>query len=89
MKTINKSTFFIVIAIISLSVLTNSVLAQTATVVGADIAVAQTEYGKVRGYIHDGTYIYKGIPYAQAKRFLAPPDNHTTEQVIVDAMAGL
>jgi len=39
---------------------------------GADIAVVQTESGKVRGYIHNGTFIYKGIPYAQAKRFMPP-----------------
>jgi para-nitrobenzyl esterase len=40
--------------------------------VGTDIAVVSTEQGKVRGYIHNGTYTYKGIPYAQAKRFQAP-----------------
>src|SRR6478736_502422 len=41
-------------------------------VTGPNIAVTQTEQGKVRGYIHNGTYTYKGIPYAQAKRFQAP-----------------
>lgn len=39
---------------------------------GTDIAVVQTNSGKVRGYIHKGIYTYKGIPYAQAKRFQAP-----------------
>jgi para-nitrobenzyl esterase len=39
---------------------------------GANVAVANTEYGKVRGYIHNSVYTYKGIPYAQAKRFEAP-----------------
>jgi para-nitrobenzyl esterase len=39
---------------------------------GAQVAVAQTESGKVRGYIHNGIYTYKGIPYAQASRFMAP-----------------
>ncbi|TFG73134.1 MAG: carboxylesterase/lipase family protein, partial [Flavobacteriales bacterium] len=39
---------------------------------GENVAVTQTESGKVRGYIHDGTFTYKGIPYAQAKRFEAP-----------------
>ena len=39
---------------------------------GADVAVVQTNSGKVRGYIHNGIYTYKGIPYAQAKRFQAP-----------------
>lgn len=39
---------------------------------GVDVAVVQTEGGKVRGYVHNGTYTYKGIPYGQAKRFQAP-----------------
>lgn len=39
---------------------------------GANIAVTQTQSGKVRGYIHNGTYTYKGIPYAKANRFEAP-----------------
>ena len=41
-------------------------------IAGADIAIAQTEYGKVRGYIHNGTFVYKGIPYAKAERFMPP-----------------
>ncbi|MHA6247147.1 carboxylesterase/lipase family protein [Pontibacter sp. CAU 1760] len=36
---------------------------------GANIAVAQTDNGKVRGYISNGIFTYKGIPYAQAERF--------------------
>jgi len=43
-----------------------------AVVAGKDIAVVATESGKVRGYIHNGTFTYKGIPYAKAERFLAP-----------------
>jgi len=46
--------------------------ARTPLLVGSDIAIAQTEYGKVRGFIHDGTFIYKGIPYAKAERFMPP-----------------
>lgn len=72
MKTINKSVFFIVMAIMSFTVLSKAGSAQSPIVVGADIAIVQTEYGKVRGYIHDGTYVYKGIPYAHAERFLPP-----------------
>lgn len=45
---------------------------QLPLVTGADVAVVPTKYGKVRGYIHQGIYTYKGIPYAQAKRFQAP-----------------
>lgn len=35
-------------------------------------AVAQTAYGKVVGYLEDNLYIFKGIPYAQAERFMPP-----------------
>ena len=38
---------------------------------GENVAVTSTESGKVRGYIHQGIYTYKGIPYAEAKRFEA------------------
>ncbi len=48
-------------------------------VAGKDIATVQTESGKVRGYIHNGTFTFKGIPYAKAARFEAPakPDSWT------------
>lgn len=39
---------------------------------GENIAVATTLYGNVRGYIDDGIYAFKGIPYAQADRFMPP-----------------
>jgi para-nitrobenzyl esterase len=41
-------------------------------VTGRDVAVADTESGKVRGYIHNGIFTYKGIPYARAERFMPP-----------------
>ena len=37
-----------------------------------DAAVVSTDCGKVRGYICDGISVFKGIPYATAKRFHAP-----------------
>ena len=43
-----------------------------AIVAGKEIAVVQTDAGKVRGYIHKGIVTYKGIPYAKAERFMAP-----------------
>jgi para-nitrobenzyl esterase len=39
---------------------------------GAKIGVVNTESGAVRGYVHQGIYTYKGIPYAYAERFMPP-----------------
>ena len=35
-------------------------------------AIAETEYGTVAGYQENRVYIYKGIPYAKAERFMPP-----------------
>ena len=35
-------------------------------------AVTRTQQGRVAGYVENGVYIYKGIPYAKARRFQAP-----------------
>lgn len=53
--------------------------ATTPIIAGKDIATVQTESGKVRGYVHNGTFTFKGIPYAKAARFEAPakPDSWT------------
>lgn len=48
---------------------------------GADVAVTDTESGKVRGYIHNDIYTYKGIPYAEAKRFEMPQKPQAWEGV--------
>jgi len=39
--------------------------------------VVQTQYGKVRGYLHKAIFTFKGIPYAKAERFMPPsrPDS--------------
>ncbi|NCI46142.1 carboxylesterase/lipase family protein [Sediminibacterium sp. WSJ-3] len=39
---------------------------------GDNLAVTATESGKVKGYLHNGIFTFKGIPYAKAERFLAP-----------------
>lgn len=40
-------------------------------------ATVQTQYGKVRGYLHNTIFTFKGIPYAKAERFMPPsrPDS--------------
>ena len=44
--------------------------------IGEDIAVANTQYGRVRGYILDDIYQFKGIPYGAStegeNRFMPP-----------------
>lgn len=60
------------IALISLDASGQKSATTTPLKTGHDVAVVQTHSGKVRGYIHNGIYTYKGIPYAQAKRFQAP-----------------
>lgn len=62
-----KKTFFLLPAFLCLLQ-----LAQAQLLTGENIAVTQTESGKVRGYIHNGIFTYKGIPYAEAKRFELP-----------------
>lgn len=39
--------------------------------------VVRTQSGQMAGYVENGIYIYKGIPYAKARRFMAPeaPDS--------------
>ncbi len=66
--------------LLSLTVLTLPLLAvgqapkvaETPVMAGKDIATVQTESGKVKGYVHNGTFTFKGIPYAKAERFMAP-----------------
>lgn len=47
-----------------------SIFAQLQT--GENVAVTSTNSGKVRGYVNNGIFTYKGIPYAEAKRFETP-----------------
>ena len=37
-------------------------------------STVSTKSGPVAGYIDDGVFIYKGIPYAKAERFMPPTD---------------
>lgn len=60
----------LITCLLAVTCLSVSVRAQIQT--GKNIAVTGTDAGKVRGYIQSGIYTYKGIPYAEAKRFEAP-----------------
>ncbi len=55
-------------------------LTQT-VITGHDKAVVQTKAGKVRGAIVEGTYIFRGIKYADAERFHLPHDVEPWEGV--------
>ncbi|NAS12225.1 carboxylesterase/lipase family protein [Poritiphilus flavus] len=59
----------------------NILSAQLEIKTGENVAVTDTEAGKVRGYIEDNTYIYKGIPYAQAERFMPPKKTDSWEGI--------
>ena len=39
---------------------------------GPDVAVVDVEGGKLQGYIHDGIFTYRGVPYAEAELFMPP-----------------
>ena len=39
---------------------------------GPGIAVADTQAGKLQGYIHNGIFTYHGVPYAEADLFMPP-----------------
>lgn len=44
--------------------------------------VVETDKGKVKGYVYDGLAIFKGIPYAKARRFHAPEPADAWEGVL-------
>jgi len=46
-----------------------------------EVPVVQTKAGKIKGYEFDGVFIFKGIPYAQAKRFQKPEEVNAWEGV--------
>ena len=67
---------------------TSTLSAQTEVVTGADVAVTDTESGKVRGFIQNGIYTYKGIPYATADRFMPAKKVEPWEGVRSSTMYG-
>ena len=47
----------------------------------AQSTLVQTDKGQVAGYIDNGIFTYKGIPYAKAERFMAPQPAESWEGV--------
>ncbi|MBE6222499.1 MAG: carboxylesterase/lipase family protein [Bacteroidales bacterium] len=47
----------------------------------AKASTVQTVSGPVAGYVEDGVYIYKGIPYGEAARFMPPTDPEPWKEV--------
>ena len=41
-------------------------------VASLSVAVANTESGQLQGFIKNGIYTYRGVPYAKAERFMPP-----------------
>ncbi|MBT2162564.1 carboxylesterase/lipase family protein [Zobellia barbeyronii] len=67
---------------------TNLLSAQSEIRTGENMAVTNTNSGKVRGYIEKGVFTYKGIPYAQAKRFEVAQKPESWEGVRSSTMYG-
>src|SRR3712207_1456564 len=45
---------------------------QDTFIAGPGIAVANTESGKIQGYVDNGIYNYRGVPYAEATERFKP-----------------
>src|SRR5690606_29162757 len=48
----------------------------------AQEAVVRTTHGSVSGSIEDDIFIFKGIPYAQAERFMPPQDPDAWDEIL-------
>jgi len=55
--------------------------------IGDDIAVVETEYGKVKGFILRNIYQFRGIPYGADSggkhRFMTPPNYRNRGQIFI------
>ncbi len=50
-------------------------------IANSETAITDTESGKVAGYLHDGVFNFKGIPYAEAERFMPPQEPTPWEDI--------
>jgi para-nitrobenzyl esterase len=46
--------------------------ANDSVIAGPAVVVVQIQSGKVQGFVHNGIYTYRGVPYAKAERFQPP-----------------
>ena len=61
--------YFKLMTVLAVTLLSSIISAQDVVVTGSQVPVTETDNGPIRGYIHNDIHTFKGIPYAQAKRF--------------------
>ncbi|MDC7954890.1 carboxylesterase family protein, partial [Fusobacterium simiae] len=52
-------------------------------IIKPDVAVVTINQGRIQGYIHNGIFTYRGIPYATAERFEAPKKIENSNKTII------
>lgn len=72
MKKIKLSIIFIIFVLTASSVESFALPPGDIVIADSNTAVTDTYSGKVKGFIRNKTYIFKGIPYGKAERFMAP-----------------
>ncbi|MBQ9422292.1 MAG: carboxylesterase/lipase family protein [Pyramidobacter sp.] len=51
---------------------TGALASEDRLLAGPGIAVVQTKSGALQGYVRGGIFVYRGVPYAEAERFMPP-----------------
>ncbi len=67
-----RSLLLAIIVLVISSLVSAQVSNSDRVIVSSKVAVVDTDTGKVQGFVHTGTYTFRGIPYAQAERFMPP-----------------
>ena len=74
--------------VMAITIFCTKISAQDVVLTGSQVPVTETENGQIRGYIHNDITTFKGIPYAQAKRFEAAENPTKWEGVKSTSMYG-
>ncbi|WP_339628317.1 carboxylesterase family protein [uncultured Maribacter sp.] len=74
--------------VLAVTLFSSIISAQDVVLTGSQVPATVTEFGQVRGYVHNEITTYKGIPYAQAKRFEAAESPTKWEGVKSTTMYG-